>query len=46
MESTELLRWVEIDLDALTHNVKAIRQHLRPGTQFMAVLKKMPTGME
>lgn len=44
MESTELLRWVEIDLGALTHNVKAIRQHLRPGTQFMAVLKKNAYG--
>lgn len=32
--STDLLRWVEIDLDALTHNVRAICQHLRPGTKF------------
>lgn len=40
----ELLRWAEIDLDALTHNVRVIRQHLQPCTQFMAVVKKNAYG--
>lgn len=42
--STELLRWAEIDLGALTHNVRAIRQHLRPSTQFMGIVKKNAYG--
>ncbi|WP_414579645.1 alanine racemase [Anabaena sp. CCY 9402-a] len=31
--------WVEIDLEALTHNVKQIKQCLSPHTQLMAVVK-------
>jgi alanine racemase len=31
--------WVEVDLDALRHNVAAIRRRLRPGTKLMAVVK-------
>ncbi len=40
----QLLQWLEIDLDALTHNVKALRAHLRAGTRFMAVVKKNAYG--
>ncbi len=36
--------WAEIDLGALTHNVSAIRQCLRGGTQFAAVVKKNAYG--
>jgi len=42
--STELLRWAEIDLNALTDNVRAIRQHLQPGTQLMGIVKKNAYG--
>jgi alanine racemase len=31
--------WVEVDLDALRHNVSVIRRRLRPGTRLMAVVK-------
>ncbi|MGH1397052.1 MAG: alanine racemase [Trichormus sp.] len=31
--------WVEIDLDALNHNVQQIKQFLSPSTQLMAVVK-------
>ena len=36
--------WAEIDLSALSHNVKVIRQRLRQGTQFAAVIKKNAYG--
>lgn len=39
---SELIRhraWVEIDLDALRHNVRQLRQWLAPATQLMAVVK-------
>ena len=39
-----MLSWAEINLGALTHNVKRLRQHLRPGTQLMAVVKKNAYG--
>jgi len=42
--STELLRWAEIDLKALADNVKALRQHLRPGTRLMGIVKKNAYG--
>lgn len=45
MESrSHLLQWIEIDLDALTHNIRALRGHLRVGTKFMAVVKKNAYG--
>jgi alanine racemase len=31
--------WVEVDLDALRHNVVAIRRRIGPGTKLMAVVK-------
>ena len=31
--------WVEIDLDALAHNVKALKNYLAPTTKLMAVVK-------
>ncbi|MBE3590162.1 MAG: alanine racemase [Firmicutes bacterium] len=31
--------WVEVDLDAIAHNVRTARQALRPGAQLMAVVK-------
>ncbi|NLJ69206.1 MAG: alanine racemase [Firmicutes bacterium] len=31
--------WAEVDLDGISHNVKAIRQHLSPGTGLMVVVK-------
>lgn len=32
-------RWIEIDLDAITHNVLTIKSLLQPGTRLMAVVK-------
>lgn len=32
-------RWIEIDLDAVMHNVKAVKALLQPGTRLMAVVK-------
>lgn len=34
-----LLRWVEIDTEALLHNVRTARATLRPSTQLMAMVK-------
>lgn len=31
--------WVEIDLDAIRHNVKTLKARIAPGTLFMAVVK-------
>lgn len=31
--------WVEINLDAITHNVSTLKQFLQAGTEFMAVVK-------
>ena len=31
--------WAEIDLDAIEHNVRALRERLSPGTHYMAVVK-------
>ena len=31
--------WVEVDLDAIRHNVQAIRQLLKPSTQLLSVVK-------
>jgi len=36
--------WVEIDLSALTHNVRVIREGLQHSTQFAAVVKKNAYG--
>lgn len=36
--------WAEIDLSTLTHNVRAIQQCLRSGTQLAAVVKKNAYG--
>jgi len=41
---SRLLQWLEVDIDALTHNIKALRNHLRAGTKFMAVVKKNAYG--
>lgn len=37
-------QWIEIDLNALKQNIKALRSHLRQGTKFMAVVKKNAYG--
>jgi len=34
-----MLKWVEIDLQALAGNVRAIKKALKPGVSFMAVVK-------
>ena len=34
-----LTGWIEIDLSALAHNLRVIRQRLSPGTDIMAVVK-------
>lgn len=31
--------WVEINLDNLSHNMKEIKKHIKPGTEIMAVIK-------
>ncbi len=36
--------WVEIDLDALTHNIRALQALLQPGTEVMAVVKANAYG--
>ena len=41
---TDLLNWAEINLGALTHNIKRLRQYLAPKTQLMAVVKKNAYG--
>ena len=43
-EQSRLLQWIEVDLDALTDNINALRDHLRAGTRFMAVVKKNAYG--
>jgi len=44
MTKGDLLSWAEINLSAFTHNIKNLRQHLQPGTQLMAVVKKNAYG--
>lgn len=39
-----LLTWAEIDLEAITYNVKAIKAHLGPRVGFMAVVKANAYG--
>lgn len=36
--------WIELDLDALSHNVHALRSLMRPGCELMAVLKANAYG--
>jgi len=43
-DNKDQLSWVEINLGALSHNVKRLREHLRPETQLMAVVKKNAYG--
>jgi alanine racemase len=35
----EFVAWAEVDLDAIAHNVRAIRQHVGPNVVVMAVVK-------
>jgi len=44
VDKENVLSWAEINLGALTHNVKRLHQHLRPGAQLMAVVKKNAYG--
>lgn len=37
-------QWIEIDLDALTYNIKAFRDYLSVSTKLMAVVKKNAYG--
>ncbi|HEV1998528.1 MAG TPA: alanine racemase [Candidatus Dormibacteraeota bacterium] len=39
-----LLRWAEVDLQALAHNVGLLRARLRPGTRLLAVVKANAYG--
>lgn len=39
MQNYRQRAWAEIDLDALAENVRLIREQLRPGTEFCAVVK-------
>ncbi|MBI4744362.1 MAG: alanine racemase [Actinobacteria bacterium] len=43
MERSDMLSrrpvWVEIDLNAIKHNIKAIKKFLKPDTLFMAIVK-------
>ena len=43
-KKTDLLSWAEIDLAALTHNIKRLCQRLQTGTQLMGVVKKNAYG--
>ena len=43
-EREDLLNWAETNPGALTHNVKRLHQHLRPGVQLIAVVKKNAYG--
>ena len=36
--------WVEVDLDAIAHNVQQLRNHLEPHTEIMAVIKANAYG--
>ncbi len=38
------LTWIEVDLDAIAHNVSAIKAHVGPGVQVMAVVKANAYG--
>jgi len=42
--SSAALRWAEVDLDALQHNVHAVRRRLSPGTELMAMVKSNGYG--
>jgi alanine racemase len=42
--STARLRWAEVDLGALAHNVASLRSRLRPGTGMIAVIKANAYG--
>ena len=39
VENNDCRAWVEIDLDALAHNVRELRLNLPPGCELMAVVK-------
>jgi len=39
-----LLSWAEIDLGALTGNIRRLHKHLRPGVQLLAAVKKNAYG--
>jgi len=43
-KEADLLNWAEINLEAIAHNIKQLHQHLQPGTQLMAVVKKNAYG--
>jgi len=40
----KLLTWAEVDLDALASNLKALKAHITPGTEIMAVVKSNGYG--
>ena len=43
-ETDQLLTWAEVDLDALAFNLKALKAHITPGTEIMAVVKSNGYG--
>ena len=43
-KSVKPMAWAEVDLGALTHNIKTIRERLQKGTLFCAVVKKNAYG--
>jgi len=34
-----LVTWIEVDLDAIAHNVRALKSHVGPAVELMAVVK-------
>ena len=44
IDRENMMSWAEVDLSAITHNIKKLHQHLRSGTQLMAVVKKNAYG--
>ena len=38
-------KWIEVDLDAIGHNMEEIKRMLQPGTRLMAVVKANAYGL-
>ncbi len=44
MERAQMRTWAEVDLDALSHNYRALRGNLEPGCKFLGVVKANAYG--
>ena len=42
----ELLTWAEIDLEAIAHNLRAVKRHVGPQIGVMAVVKANAYGLQ